>query len=132
MRVLLENPHRLLRRRGALVAYSNDQAVVRVLSGDLVTSVDLQRGNPLREALQVIDDLKPYDVTEPPRRLAAPRVPRALARQLEAAARARRAHGADDAAARALEIEPYELRAQLSLRAALRAFGPYRITTCSE
>jgi WD40-like Beta Propeller Repeat len=73
--------HRLLRVRGALVAYFRGTSRARVFSGSAATLVQLGRGR-LKAVRRVIRALRPRDASAAPRRLAPPRLPRALARRL--------------------------------------------------
>jgi dipeptidyl aminopeptidase/acylaminoacyl peptidase len=71
------NQFRYLRIRGALVAYYSPEAVVRVISGHAVTSIQLGSGNRLGAVRRVIRSLLPYRAARSAR-LAPPRIPRAL------------------------------------------------------
>jgi hypothetical protein len=118
---------RFVHRKGALYAYAPRAGrVVSLLSGDTVLTIQPLGGNLLSGARRIIDDLRPLGATEIPRRLPAPRIPRRLARQLDATARSAERLGTDDAA-RALKIEPFEVDQRLRFRAALR---PYRFASC--
>jgi dipeptidyl aminopeptidase/acylaminoacyl peptidase len=72
---------RLLRVRGALVTYFPGSSRAHVHSGRAVTTVQLGRGR-LAAVRRVIRDLRPRNASAAPRRLAPPRLPRALARRL--------------------------------------------------
>lgn len=71
---------RLLRVRGALVAYTRGTSRARVFSGRTVTSVQLGRGR-LEAVRRVIRRLRPRDASAV-RRLAPPSMPPTLARRL--------------------------------------------------
>jgi hypothetical protein len=129
-RGLTGNSYRFLRRRGAIVAFYGSDAPVRILSGHAVTTIDLARGNRLRDIFRVMRSLRPLDASRPARRLAAPRVPRRLARRLETTARIRSRSRTVEQAARALGIRRFELERRLRLRQLLRSFGPYRFPSC--
>jgi hypothetical protein len=103
-RGLDENGYRFIRRRGALVAFYSPQAGVRILSGHAITTIWLGRANRLRDVLRVMRSLRSVSTSRPARRLAPPRVPRRLARQLDPPSR---------------------------LGKALRSFGRYRYSSCS-
>jgi dipeptidyl aminopeptidase/acylaminoacyl peptidase len=129
-RGLTNNAYRFLRRRGAIVSFYGSEASVRVLSGHAVTTIDLARGNRLPQIYRVLRSLRPFDALRPPRRLPAPRVPRALARRLESTAQTYRRYGIIERAARVLGIRRSHLRGRLRLRRALRSFGRYRFSSC--
>jgi Tol biopolymer transport system component len=131
-RGLTGNAYRFTRRRGAIVAFYSRDAVVRILSGHALTTIDLSRGNRLRHIFRVMRSLRPLDASRPARRLAAPRVPRRLARRLESTARAHSRYRAVEQAARALGISRSELHRRLRLRQLLRSFGPYRFSSCAH
>jgi hypothetical protein len=124
------NTFRLLRRRGAILAYHSTAANARVLSGHTVTTIQLGGRNRLTDVDRVVSDLRPLESSQPVRRLAPPRVPHRLARRLELTARAVKRHGTVGQAARALGIARYDIRGRIRLRRALLAFGPYRYTSC--
>jgi hypothetical protein len=128
-RGLTDNAYRYLRVHGALLAYYDRRAAGRLLSGAAVTSVSLRDGNPLPALRRVIASLRPIGAAAPPRRLLPPQIPRALARRLERTAAAVRRAGVPGAA-RSLHTELADVRGALRLRAALRAFGHYRIAAC--
>jgi WD40-like Beta Propeller Repeat len=71
---------RLLRVRGALVAYYRGTSRAQVYSGDTVTSVGLGRGR-LAAVVRVVRNLRPAGASAAPRRLAPPRLPRAVAQR---------------------------------------------------
>ena len=127
-RGLTDNAYRFVLRKGALVAYADREANVRIFSGASATTLQIGDGSRPPDVERIIADLRPLDAAAPPSRLPAPRIPRALARQLEATARAEARHGTDGAA-RALEIEPFEVRQRLRLRTLLR---PYRFTASCQ
>jgi hypothetical protein len=74
--------YRLLRMHGALVAFYSREAKALVMSGNAVTSVGLYGDDGIAAVRRVVRALRPYTRTEPVRRLAKPRLPRALARRL--------------------------------------------------
>jgi hypothetical protein len=74
--------------------------------------------------------LRPLRSARPVRRLAPPRVPRAVARRLELTARARERHGSVERTARALGIKRFEVEGRLRMRRVLRSLGPYRYAEC--
>ena len=74
--------YRLLRMHGALVAFYSSTANALVMSGNAVTSVGINGDGGIAEIRRIVRRLRPFDRAEPPRRLAAPRLPRALARRL--------------------------------------------------
>ena len=106
-RGLTESPYRLVRRRGALVALSPETDAVRVFSGHAATTIFAARGG----ARGLLRRLRPLDAAQPPPRLEPPRIPRQLARRLEA---------------------PSASVGARRLRRALRAFGPYRFSSCKQ
>jgi hypothetical protein len=99
-RGLQDNAYRYFRVSGALVAFYGSQAGARVLSGHSVTSVHFGGNTRLSAVRRVVRSLRPYRASEPPRRLAPPRIPRAL------------------------RLEPGPLRR------ALRSFGRLRFSRC--
>ena len=125
VRGLADNPYRFLHVHGALVAYYDSTASARVLSGPAITSLQLDGPNGVRDARRAVAALRPIGATAPPPRLAAPEIPRGLARTLERTARVHRRLGAG--AARALHVRPFVVRDRLRLRAAL---GRYRVASC--
>ena len=76
-RGLGEGGQRFLRVHGALVAYYSPAAVVRVLSGHTVTSIELGSGGRLADVLPIVRRLRPA-TSAAPSRLTPPRIPRAL------------------------------------------------------
>ncbi len=126
VRGLADNPYRFLHVHGALVAYYDSQANARVLSGPAITSLQLDGPNGVRDARRAVAALRPIGATAPPPRLAAPEIPRGLARTLERTARVHRRLG--PGAARALHVRPFVVRDRLRLRAAL---GRYRVASCA-
>ena len=71
---------RRLRVRGALVAYLGGSRA-RVYSGRVVASLELGGGG-LAAVRRAVRALRPYERAEAPRRLAKPRLPRAVAKRL--------------------------------------------------
>jgi WD40 repeat protein len=131
-RFLPGNAHRFLRRRGAIVSFAGSEAGVRLLSGHAVTTINLARGNRLRDIHRVMRGLRPFDSPRPARRLAPPRVPHRLARMLESTAQAYGRHRTIERTARMLGIDRYDLRRRLRLRRMLLSFGPYRFSACAR
>ena len=131
-RAIATNTYRLFRRRGAILAYYGSQANAILLSGRAVTKIQLEGRNLLADVDRIVRALRPFGTTRPVRRLAPPRVPRAVARRLELTARARKRHGSAGQTARALGIERFDVEARLRLRRALRSLGPYRYAACSS
>jgi WD40 repeat protein len=72
---------RLVRVRGALVAYTRGTSRAHVYSGSTATSVQLGRGR-LKAVLRVVRALRPRDASAAPRLLPPPRLPSRLARRL--------------------------------------------------
>ena len=97
-----------------------------------MTKIQLEGRNLLADVDRIVRALRPFGTTRPVRRLAPPRVPRAVARRLELTARARKRRGSAGETARALGIEPFDVEARLRLRRALRSLGPYRYAACSS
>jgi Tol biopolymer transport system component len=129
-RNVAENPYRLLRRRGAILAWYGSEANGVLFSGSAVTSIQIEGRNRLSDVERVVRGLRPFRSTRPVRRLAPPRVPRAIARLLERTARASERHGSVVQTARALGIRRFEVEGHLRMRRALRSLGPYRFATC--
>ena len=123
---------RLLRRRGAILAYYGSEANGFLFSGSAVTAIELQGRNRLADVDRIVRGLRPLESTRPVRRLAPPRVTRSVARLLERTARARERHRTLRRTARALGIDRFEVEGRLRMRRALRSFGPYRYATCSS
>jgi hypothetical protein len=122
-RLLLEFRFTFTRRRGAVLAYYDRGADGQVLSGDGITSIELEHPqNTLRRVRWVFDGLRPYEATSLTR-LAAPRVPRALARRFDRTARVVNQLGRAGAAKR-LKLRRTTVGAHLRLRAVLR---PYQL-----
>jgi hypothetical protein len=124
------NVFRLLRRRGAILAYYSSEANARVLSGHTVTTIQLGSRNRLAAIDRVVRALRPLGSTQAVRRLPPPRVPRRLAHRLELTARTVERHGTVERAARALGTARYNVRGRRRLRRALLGFGPYRYASC--
>ena len=99
---------------------------MHLLSGDKILTIQPNGPNRLLAARRVVDNLRPLDTAAVPRKLPAPRVPRTLARRLDATAQSVERLGRAGAAG-ALKIEPYEIDQRLRLRTALR---PYRYARC--
>jgi Tol biopolymer transport system component len=129
-RGMTENPHRLRRRRGALLAFAGGGENAALLSGHTVTSIQLGSRNRPADLDRVVERLRPLDNRRPVRRLAPPRVPRRLARRLDRTARVMRRHGTVEQTARALRISRLDVRGRLRLRRALLAHGRYRYSAC--
>ncbi len=109
-----------------MIVSAGDASVVHLFSGDKILTIGTDGPNQLLIARRVVDNLRPLDATAVPKRLPVPRVPRTLARRLEATAMSVQRLGRAGAA-RALKIEPYEVAQRLRLRTALR---PYRYARC--
>ena len=120
---LTQNAYRFALRRGALYTYAGEQAIVQVFSGRTKTIIQLERGSVLPAVKGIIDALRPIGTDEPVARLDRPRIPRALARQLDDTAR-RVARVGTARAARALRITAFDARQRLRLRELLR---PYQL-----
>lgn len=123
---------RLLRRRGAILAYYGSEAGGFLFSGRAVTSIEIVGRNRLADFDRIVRGLRPLRSTRPVRRLAPPRVPRTVAQLLEQTARARARHGSVVQTARVLGINRFEVEERLRMRRALRSLGPYRYATCSS
>jgi Tol biopolymer transport system component len=124
--------YRLLRTRRAILAYYGREANAVLFSGRAVTTIQIEGRNLLADVDRIVRGLRPLGTSRPVRRLARPRVPRAVARRLELTARARKRHGSHEQTVRALEIDRVELEGRLRLRRALRSLGPYRYAACSS
>jgi WD40-like Beta Propeller Repeat len=124
------NNYRLLRLRGAILAYYGSQANGILFSGPAVTTIQIEGRNRLADVDGIVRGLRPLGSTRPVARLAPPRVPRAVARRLEQTARARERHGSVEQTARALGIDRFEVEGRLRMRRALRSLGPYRYASC--
>jgi hypothetical protein len=127
-RGLVVSSYRFVRRRGALVAFSNDGGGARLLSGHAVTTIFVEPGN----AGHVLRRLRTLAAAAPPVRLDRPRIPRVLARRIEATARTYARLGSIEATARARGISRLRARGHLRFQRALRAFGPYRYSACQQ
>ena len=121
---------RLLRRRGAMLAWYGSEANGFLFSGSLLTSIQIEGRNRLADVDRIVRGLRPLRSTRPVRRLAPPRVPRTVAHLLEQTVRARERHGTVVRTARALGISRFEVEGRLRLRRLLRGLGPYRYATC--
>jgi hypothetical protein len=124
--------YRLLRRRGAILAYYGSEVNGVLFSGRAVTTIQIEGRNRLADVDRIVRGLRPLRSTRPVRRLAPPQVPRAVARRLELTARARERHGTVEQTARALGIDRFEVEGRLRMRRALRSLGPYRYAGCSS
>jgi hypothetical protein len=131
-RGITENAYRLRRRRGTLLAFAGGGENAILLSGHTVTRIQLGTRNRPADIDRVVHGLRPLDDARPVRRLAAPRVPRGLARRLDRTARALRRHGTVRQTARALRISRLDVRRRLRLRRALLAYGRYRYSACER
>jgi Tol biopolymer transport system component len=131
-RGITQNAYRLKRRRGTLLAFAGVEANAILLSGHTVTSIQLGSRNRLADVDRIVHALRPLDNPRPVRRLAAPRVPRPLARRLDRTALALRRHGTVRQTARALRISRLNVRGRLRLRRALLAYGRYRYSACED
>lgn len=129
-RGITENPYRLRRRRGALLAFAGGEENAILFSGHAVTSIQLGERNQLTAVDRIVRGLRPLGRTRPVARLAPPRVPRRVARRLDLTARALRRQGSITRAADALRIDRFHVRGRLRLRTALLAFGRYRYSSC--
>ncbi len=121
-----ENGYRIVRRRGALVGYSNEGGGIVLLSGHQATMVF---AFPRRHAWLALRRLRPLDATQPSR-LPPPRVPRILVQRLETTAKTYARERTIQGTAHALGIARHRVSGRLRLREALRAFGPYRFSSC--
>ena len=129
-RGITENPYRLRRRRGALLAFAGGEENATLFSGHTVTSIQLGSRNRLADVDRIVRGLRPLGNPSPVRRLAPPRVPRRLARRLDRTAQTLRRHGTVKQTARALRISRLDVRGRLRLRKALLADGRYRYSAC--
>jgi WD40-like Beta Propeller Repeat len=115
----------LTRRRGAVLAYYDRVDPAELLSGAAITSIaigDHGTQNTRAHVTSVADALRPYTATHPTS-LAAPRVPRTLARRFDHTARVVQQLG-QTAAAKRLKLHHRTVAVHLRLRALLR---PYRL-----
>ena len=126
------NPYRLLRRRGAILAYYGSEANGILFSGRAVTSIQIEGRNRLSDVDRIVRGLRPLRSTRPVRRLAPPRVPRAVVSRLEQTALAREHNGTVEQTARGLGTDRFEVEGRLRMRRALRSLGPYRYAACSS
>ena len=131
-RNIATNTYRLFRRGRAILAYYGSQANALLLSGRAVTAIQLEGRNLLADVDRIVRALRPFGTARPVRRLAPPRVPRAVARRLELTARARKRHGSAGQTGRALGIGRFEVERRLRLRRMLRSLGPYRYAACTS
>ena len=129
-RGITQNPYRLVRRRGALLAFTGGVENAILFSGHAVTSIQLGERNRLADVDRIVRGLRPLGRTQPVAGLAPPRVPRGLARRLDLTARTLERLGTVERTARALRIERFHVGGRLRLRRALLAHGDYRYAAC--
>jgi Tol biopolymer transport system component len=131
-RIVTGTTYRLLKRRGAILAYYGPEANAVVFSGTALTAIRIEGRSRLTDVDRIVRGLRPLQSARPVSRLAPPRVPRTLTRVLERTARAAESHGGVEQTARALGIDRFEVEGRLRTRRALRSLGPYRYAACSS